>query len=79
MVLDDFLQLFRRVAAALPGMETNEKAKEDSMYRFVYFFSRLCMQCPNLFNCFAWFLLVVEVDLQDSSSEPLNQEGRCSC
>lgn len=29
------LQLFRRVAAALPGMETNEKAKEDSMYRLI--------------------------------------------
>lgn len=26
------LQLFRKVAAALPGMEANEKVKEDSEY-----------------------------------------------
>jgi hypothetical protein len=28
-------QLFRRVAAALPGMETNERAKEDSILFFI--------------------------------------------
>lgn len=29
-------QLFRRVAAALPGMEANEKTKEDSTYIIFY-------------------------------------------
>ncbi|KAI7692951.1 Ras-related protein Rab-6A [Sarcoptes scabiei] len=35
-------QLFRRVAAALPGMEANEKSKEDSTYSCLNFLSKNC-------------------------------------
>lgn len=37
-----FWQLFRRVAAALPGMEANEKSKEDSTYSCLNFLSKNC-------------------------------------
>ena len=36
-------QLFRRVAAALPGMETNERAKEDSILFIPLLVIRVCV------------------------------------
>ena len=50
------LQLFRRVAAALPGMDTNEKAKEDSTYlsRLIFPYCTI-----SVFSRLSYFLLFV--------------------
>ena len=36
MVTIEYFQLFRRVAAALPGMEQTEQKKEDSILNQIY-------------------------------------------
>lgn len=75
-------QLFRKVAAALPGMEQTERSKEDSKYRKLYthHMPLLILICPYPPSLSPQPLpTVVEVDLKDAPRENFRTDGNCNC